>query len=161
MDRQQFASMVMEREKTLYKIARSMLFDAADQQDAVQEAITKAWAKRNTLREAQYFSSWLVRILINECNSIYRKQSRFVFRASWEENSLGAVPPENDADLDAAMDRLPERLRLVVVLHYIEGFKLNEIAGMLHCTQGAVKKRLFDARKMLKLSIEQDKEAYQ
>ena len=160
MDKQRFATMVIEREKTLYRVARSILHDLADQQDAVQEAIAKAWAKQHTLREEKYFSSWLVRILINECNNIHRKQSRFVLRDSWEDTTLGMTPLHRDEYLNAAMDTLPERLRLPIVLHYLEGFKIKDIASMLQCPQGTVKKRLSDARKTLKLEIEQDKEAW-
>ena len=159
MDKQQFAAMVMERESTLYRVARSMLRGAADREDAVQEAIAKAWAKQHTLRDERYFSSWLVRILINECNNIHRKQSRVVLRESWEDTSLGMTALSRDEDLNAAMDALPERLRVTVVLHYVEGFPLKDIAGMLHCTQGAVKKRLSDARKALRLEMAQEKEA--
>ena len=160
MDKQRFAALVMEREKTLYRVARSMLQDLADQQDAVQEAITRAWEKRGALREERYFSTWLVRILINECHNMHRRQSRLVLKDSWEEHALGTAALHGNEALDAAMDALPERLRLPVILHYIEGFKLKEIAGMLHCTQGSIKRRLFDGRKALKLTMEQDKEAW-
>ena len=161
MDKQQFTQEVMAREHTLYRVARSILHVEADQQDAVQEAIAKAWAKRSTLRDERLFATWLVRILINECRTICRKQSRIVLQDDWAENALGAMPMTADSDLDAIMDALPERLRLPIVLHYIEGFPVKEIARMLHCPQGTIKKRLFDARKTLRLEMEQEKEAWQ
>lgn len=159
MDKQQFVAKVTDREQTLYRVARSMLRSEADQQDAVQEAVLKAWAKRNTLREEQYFATWLVRILINECKSIHQKQSRLVLMATWAEDSLGESHTDTRGELDAMLDTLPERLRLPVVLHYVEGFPLKDIASMLRCPQGTIKKRLFDARKALRLELEQEKEA--
>lgn len=159
MDKQQFVTKVMDREQTLYRVARSMLRSEADQQDAVQEAVLKAWTKRNTLREEQYFATWLVRILINECKSIHLKQSRLVLMAAWEDDSLGESHTDTHGELDAMLDTLPERLRLPVVLHYVEGFPLKDIASMLRCPQGTIKKRLFDARKALRLELEQEKEA--
>lgn len=161
MDKQQFVAKVTAREQTLYRVARSMLRNEADEQDAVQEAVLKAWAKRNTLREERYFATWLVRILINECKSIHRKQSRLVLMATWVEDSLGESHADMHGELDAMLDTLPERLRLPVVLHYVEGFPVKDIASMLHCPQGTIKKRLFDARKALRLELEQEKEAWQ
>ena len=159
MDKQQFTAEVLAREKTLYRTARAILREEADQQDAVQEAIAKAWAKRGSLRQPQYFATWLVRILINECNSIRRRQARIVLRGDWDAGALGASPAPDEGALDAALDALGDRLRLPVVLHYTEGFAIRDIAGMLHCTQGAVKKRLSDARKALRLEIQHEKEA--
>lgn len=161
MDKQRFIEEVMAREQTLYRVARSILRGEADQQDAVQEAVTKAWAKRNALRDERFFSTWLVRILINECRTICRKQSRIVLRESWAEDAFGSEPLSTASDLDVVVDALPERLRLPIVLHYIEGFPVKEIAAMLHCPQGTIKKRLYDARKALRLEIEQEKEAWQ
>ena len=159
MDKQRFAVLVMEQEKTLYRVARSILRDLPDQQDAVQEALTKAWAKRYTLREEKYFSTWLVRILINECNSIHRKKSRFVLRGTWEDVSLGITPLLSNEELNEAIDALRERLRIPFVLHYVEGFKIKDIASMLHCTQGSIRSRLSNARKALRTEIEHGKEA--
>lgn len=158
MDKQQFIQQVLSGEQTLYRVARAMLRSEADQQDAVQEAILKAWAKRHTLRDEQHFSAWLVRILINECKSIYRRQSRVVLKETWDEVSLGSHTHGAQSELDALMDELPERLRLPIVLHYIEGFSVKDIASMLHSTQGAIKKRMFVARRTLKLQLEQELE---
>lgn len=159
MDKQQFVEKVISGEQTLYRVVRSMLRSEADQQDAIQEAVLKAWAKRGTLRNEEYFTSWLVRILINECKNMYKKQSRLVLKATWEDDSLGENHMDFREDLNAMMDALPERLRLPIVLHYIEGFPVKDIASMLHCPQGTIKKRLFDARKTLRIELEQNEEA--
>ncbi len=159
MTKQEFVERVLEREKTLYHAARAMLRQEADQKDAVQEAIAKAWAKRDSLRDDSLFATWLTRILINECREIMRKQKRFVLINQWREDALVTRDSSSDSEVDEALDALPDKLRLPVVLHYMEGFSLKEIADMLHLPLGTVKARLHDARKALKIEIEGQKEA--
>ncbi len=158
MDRQTFIQLAMEREQTMYRVARSLLRQPVDQQDAVQEALLKAWAKRGTLREEQFFPAWIVRILINECHTIGRKQSRMVLVETMPEEAR-VQEDQIPWELNAMVDTLPEKLRLPVILHYAEGFPLKEIASMLRCPLGTVKKRLHDARLALLMETQQDEEA--
>ena len=78
MDRNDFASRVVEQTDRMYRIAYVMLHNDEDCRDAMQEAALKAWEKRFTLREPKYFATWLTRILINECRNIQRKRKTFV-----------------------------------------------------------------------------------
>lgn len=159
MDRQEFIQQVMRQEQLLYRIARSLLRQEADQLDAVQEAITKAWAHRGDLRQPQYFATWLTRILINECRGIGRKQAR---TAAALEDWQGARESENPWDspweVSLALDALPEKLRLPMVLHYLEGWPLGDIAASLRLPLGTVKARLHRGRKALQLELEHDEE---
>ena len=76
MQKSEFVQRAWACERKLYRIARTMLSSDADCEDAVQEALLKAWAKIHTLRESAWFETWLVRILINECRQIWRKRPR-------------------------------------------------------------------------------------
>ncbi|EPZ57339.1 RNA polymerase sigma factor, sigma-70 family protein [[Clostridium] sordellii ATCC 9714] len=73
MDRKTFITKVLECEKTLYNVSKSILINDADCEDAVQEAILKAFNKLHTLKNEEYFKTWLIRILMNEC---YRLKSK-------------------------------------------------------------------------------------
>ena len=159
MTKQEFTDRVLEREKTLYRTARAMLRQEADQKDAVQEAIAKAWAKRGSLRDDSLFATWLTRILINECREILRRQRRLVLIGQWRDDALPAASAPEISQVDEALDQLPEKLRLPAVLHYIEGFPLKDIAEALRIPLGTVKARLHDARKALKIEIEDKEEA--
>ena len=160
MTKQDFTEQVLARERTLYRVARSMLRREADQKDAVQETVAKAWAKRHTLREERYFATWLTRILINECTNIARRQKRIVLMRDWQEDALTAHAEfAEPSGVGEALDALPEALRLPTVLHYMEGFSLCEIAHMLHLPLGTVKSRLHDARKALQLELTNNEEA--
>lgn len=145
MNRTDFIHRVLACERRLYRIARTMLRSDADCEDAVQEALLRAWAKKHTLREEQFFETWLIRILINECRAIYRKRPR-------EEDEVPAnlAAPVQDAFLLIALMNLPEKHRIPVELHYIEGYSVREIAMMLRLPEGTVKWRLSRGRTLLK-----------
>lgn len=160
MTKQDFTERVLARERTLYRVARAVLRREADQKDAVQETVAKAWAKRNTLRDERYFATWLTRILINECTNIARRQKRVVLMRDWQEDAWTAHAEfAEPSGVSEALDAIPEALRLPTVLHYIEGFSLGEIAQMLRLPLGTVKARLHGARKALKLELTKNGEA--
>jgi RNA polymerase sigma-70 factor (ECF subfamily) len=99
----------------------------------------KAWEKRKSLREEKFFSSWLTRILINECYSVRRKQRRII---SLEEVPEQSSPPP-DPTLALALRSLPEKLRLPLVLRYAEGMDEGEIAKILHLPNSTVRGRIY------------------
>lgn len=74
MNKNTFIQKVTEIEDTLYRVAKTILLHDTDCEDAVQESILKAYDKLNTLKQEQYFKTWLVRILLNECYSIKREE---------------------------------------------------------------------------------------
>ena len=74
MNKKQFTTQVLEAEKSLYHIAKSILGNDEDCADAMQNAVLHAYEKLHTLRDEKYFKTWLTRILINECNHIIRSR---------------------------------------------------------------------------------------
>lgn len=153
MDRDDFASRVAAAEPTLYRISKSILKNDCDCADAVQEAILTAYGKLSSLREARYFKTWLCKILIHECYRVYRANRKTVSLEEYAQ--LEAAPAQSrDPGLYAAIMELREELRLVVVLHYVEGFQVAEIAGMLKIPEGTVKSRLSRARAELRSALE-------
>ena len=154
MDKTQFSESVLEIEQTLYRVAKTMLGSEADCADAVQQAILKAWENLYTLRQPQYFKTWLTRILINECTAILRQRKR---RSSYEQEmdeSVSAPLEQDHSDLNEALSSLDEKYRLPVILYYLECFKTREIAKMLNVPEGTVKSRLKTARGKLRKTLE-------
>ncbi len=113
MNGEEFARRVEGMTATLYRVSYAMLSRSSDREDAVQEALKRAWEKRSHLRDEKYFETWVVRILINVCRDQYRRKGREVAVPSVPER---AAPPGADADLHDAILRLPEALRLPLVL---------------------------------------------
>lgn len=154
MDKETFARQVTDMQESLYRVAASYLRAEHDRLDAVSEAILKAWEKRGTLREDRYFRTWLTRILIRECVNIQRRQKRVMPMEAMPEEA--DEPDEEIAALREALDSLPQRLRTMAVLHYMEGYDASEVARIMGTTKGAVCAGLFRAREKLRALIEEE-----
>ncbi|MBQ8209499.1 MAG: RNA polymerase sigma factor [Clostridia bacterium] len=153
MDRITFQTNVLTCEEMLYRVAKSICFYESDCEDAVQEAILKAYEKLGSLKNEKYFKTWLTRILINECYKINRIKSRQV---SFDDYLFfeEAREPENSYVYEAIM-HLPEKIRVVVQLYYVEGYSVDETASILRIPSGTVKSRLSQGRKSLKTILEE------
>ncbi len=147
MTQREFAERIEEMQLTLYRVSRSILPQLCDCEDAVQNAILKAWRQIHHLRDDSKLQSWLIRILLNECYAILRKRKREVPTLVLPEN---AVPLGADPDLYRFFTGLPEKLRTVMVLFYVEGYEISEIAEILHVPRGTVKSRLARGRERMR-----------
>ena len=148
MDRQEFTRRVTAIQDKLYRVAYGQLGNIHDCCDAVQEAILKAWCALPKLRKEEFFETWLIRILINECHNLQRSRSRSI---SLE--SVAEPPQPMAADSSPVNDSilaLPEKYRLPVILHYMDGYTTDEIARILRIPTGTVRTRLKRAREKLK-----------
>ena len=147
MESRQFADRVEKMQASLYRVAYGILLNQADCADAVQEALLKAWMKRNTLRDETLFGTWLTRILINECCGMLRRRRPAVPLDALRDI---AAPPDADPVLHDAIARLDKKLRIAVVLHYMEGYSVTETASLLRVPSGTIKTRLARARALLR-----------
>ena len=136
-------------ERRLYRVSRTMLPSEADCEDAVQEALLRAWARLDTLREEAYFETWLMRILINQCKTFYRRRPR----AEAELTEDIPCPETLESPLLEALKRLPRKQGIALELHYIEGYSVKECARLLGVPEGTVKWRLSQGRALLKIEI--------
>ena len=153
MTAEEFARKIVEMQPTLYRVSYSLLRRSHDRDDAVQECIRKAWEKQARLREERTMKAWVTRILINECYNVLRRGQR---ETPTEELPEPKLPPDAHPALHDAVLCLNDKLRVPVVLHYMEGYELTEIAGMLHVPTGTVKTRLSRARKLLREMLEEE-----
>lgn len=147
MSSEEFAVRIIAMQESLYRVSYSILQRHCDQEDAVQEAIQRAWQQRGKLREDAAMQQWVTRILIHECYALLRRRKREVPMESMPDC---IAPPDADIALHELFLSLEEPLRLTAVLHYIEGYELTDIAHMLHVPTGTVKSRLHRARKKIK-----------
>ena len=112
MTSEDFARRVTELTPVLYRMCYMQLRTSADREDAVQEAIFKAWEKRGTLRKEEFFNSWLIRILLNVCHDIQKRQKRVTPVEIIPEKSGATDDRANE--LRAALFELDEKLRVPV-----------------------------------------------
>ena len=76
MNKKELGTLIIDGTDDFYRVAKSILKEDADRQDAVQEAVSKAFAKIDTLREKKYAKTWFIRILLNECYRMLRQRKR-------------------------------------------------------------------------------------
>lgn len=156
MTKDEFSQRVLELEAVLFHVSYGILQNAQDCEDAVQEAVLKAYANRDKLKKPQYFKTWLVRILMNECYTFVRKRARELpLNEAIVENSesVSTFVKEEYHDLYEGMKQLEERDRICVQLFYMEGYSIKEIAQVFRIPEGTVKSRLNRARTQLKQSL--------
>ena len=146
MERSDFTSRVLACERKMYGTAYCLLHNAADCQDAVQDAIFSAWRSRDRLRDESVFDAWLMQILVNSCRTILRKQKR---RGEVELTDSYALPESPDVQLYDAVRKLDEKLRLPVILRYVNGYSAQETAQILKLPYRSVLKRLKQAKEIL------------
>ncbi|TQK62465.1 RNA polymerase sigma-70 factor (ECF subfamily) [Brevibacillus sp. AG162] len=147
-DREAFITVVKHVESSLYHTAKSILKKEEDIADALQETILKAYKSLHSLREPQFFKTWMFRILINECNKMLANRSRNILMDDFPVQ-LSLSPNEEHIDLRDAVERLDEQQRLVIVLHYFEDMPLRQVAEILDISESAAKMRLSRARNNL------------
>lgn len=156
MTKDQLGVLILEAEGQMYCTARTILGNDEDCADAIQETIVKAFQKIDTLKKDKYAKTWLMRILINECYNLIRRESRLVSLENFQELPERQQKEQTDySDLYRAVNALKDELKLPIVLYYAEDFSIREIAEILGVSEGAVQKRLARARGKLKAELEQ------
>ena len=148
MDERLFTQKLLDSEPMLYRIACALLRSEADRQDAMQETALKAWQNQERLREEQYFKTWISRIMVNECHNLYRKNSRYVPTETIPDRP---APENREQETRLMLESLPEKQRVPLILHYLEGFSLEEIAQVQQISLALVKYRMHQARKALRV----------
>lgn len=138
--------------QAMYKVARSYLKNDEDVADVLQESILKCYQSLRFLKKPQYFKTWLIRIVINECNDLLRRKKR---ETQMDEQEMLYVEQMeqgyNEIEFQDLMSRLPEKYRTILVLYYAEGYHTKEIAMMLGMRPTTVRTRLARARKYIKM----------
>lgn len=150
-----FVRLIKRVEPSLYRVARSILKSDAECLDAAQEAILNAYKSIHALKEASYFKTWIIRILINECYRLAKERNKVILIGDLMEKEP-AFPPiseglpfEDQMEVQEAIDSLEKDLQSVITLYYLEDLSIKFIADVLKIPQGTVKSRLARARQKL------------
>jgi RNA polymerase sigma-70 factor, ECF subfamily len=141
-----------------YRTACLVLRSPVDAEDAVQDAFLRVWRFRDAIPAGDYRRAWLYRVVVNACLS--RVRSERVWRQRSGDEALESMPGQHETAQDAeaaelgrcvtaAVDRLPEHLRVPVVLRYFTCLTEREIAVAIQRRPGTVKSRLSEARRRL------------
>ncbi len=144
--------LLLDNYETYYRLAYSYVRQEQDALDIVQESAYKAIKDCQKVKNPQYLSTWLYRIVINTALDLIRKRKKEELsdtmpEAVWEDRY-------GDVDLKYMLEQLDEKSRTVVILRYFEDMKLEEIAKILDENLNTVKARLYRTLKKLRLDLE-------
>lgn len=138
----------------VYRLALCRLGGRADAEDVYQEVFLRLLRDTTDFRDDEHLKAWLLRVTVNCCNDLCRS-AWFKRTAPLEAAPDAAVPVHDGHDeLWQAVRALPDDLRTVVWLHYVEGYGTDEIAPLVGCRPATVRTRLHRARQKLKLELE-------
>lgn len=141
-----------------YRLARAILRDSGEAQDATHDAFLQAWRKWSTLRDPGRFEQWFDRILVNSCRTRLRRASRWRATDISAEVAIAAGDPFGQAGdrdvIGAALATLSADHRLVVALRYYRDLPIDEIASRLDVPAGTVQSRLHYALERLHVAID-------
>jgi RNA polymerase sigma-70 factor (ECF subfamily) len=170
-----FELLMRRHNRRLYRIARSMLRDAAEAEDVLQDAYLAAFQSLSAFRGEASLATWLSRVVANQCLARMRRQARRdnilpMVAMGGPDEQEGLAMPADDKDtpdrallraelravLERKLDELPEAFRTVFVLRSVEELSVEETARTLDLPEATVRSRHFRARSMLRESLAQD-----
>lgn len=145
-DKDAFTELIQSYLEDLYKTAIAILMNDEDTADAIQDTLLNCWNKIDTLKNNQYFKTWMIRILINNCLAIRKKYQN---ETGMEEYMEPSIEDESNYEFKEMLSVLDEKYRLPMYLFYGEQYKISEIAKILEIPQSTVQTHLARGRKQM------------
>ena len=159
-DVQAFSRLVETYQERAIRVACSFLGNWEDARDVAQEAFVKAYENLASFKEESRFYTWFYRLLVNHCKDFLRRKKARREESDPDplERAVSSVPNpreqvihrEIEAEIYIALDRLPFQQRNAFTLRYLEGMSLEEIAGIMNLSLGAVKAHLWQAAQKMR-----------
>lgn len=153
-DKDAFTQLVLLINDDLYKIARSRISNESDIEDAIQETMIETYKSIKKLHDPSKFKKWIIRVLINKCNRIYRR--KYKKDISIDESVLNDFKENNIADLENDINFfdiikcLNYDEKIIVILYYMEEYSVKEIKYILKMNENTIYTHLHRARQKLK-----------
>lgn len=147
-----FNMLIEENKLKMYKVAKSILKNEDDVCDAIQNALISTYTNLNKLQNNQFFSTWMMRILINKCYDIAKSnQKRYsnvtdISEYNTDENLKKYDNYNSESIIENVLNNIDEDLKIVTVLYYYNDYSVSEISKILEVPEGTVKSRLSRAR---------------
>lgn len=148
-----FIRLIEENKQALQRVAYGFFQNEEDVADAIQDTILDAFEHIGDLKKADFFKTWLIRILINNCNQIFNHNRKNFYTDTipeWE------APADNDSNLEfmELLQSLPPDSRLIFQLYYGEQFTTKEIGNILRMNESTVKSRLHRGKEQLRSQLQ-------
>lgn len=162
-DKEAFTEIILSIKNDLYKIAKTRISNESDIEDLIQETMIDSYKHIKSLREPYKLKMWVIKILVNNCNKLYRRKYRKdISIDEYNIDNYIVLNSQKDIDDDLNFYYLIKNLkyeeRIVVVLYYKEQYSIEEISKILKMNKNTVKTKLYRARKNIKVNIYENKE---
>ena len=153
-DEKAFTEIIVLIKGDLYKIAKSRITNEADIEDAIQETMIEAYKSIKKLNEPRKLKKWVIKILINKCNRIYRKKYKTdisinEYNLKIETNNV--IDIENKLNFYDIIKILNYKERIIIILYYMEEYSVKEIKKILKMNENTINTHLYRARQKIKL----------
>ncbi len=148
-DKEAFCNLIRINKIALYRVAKSILNNEDDIEDAVSEAVLKAYKNIKKLKHEEFFKTWVIRIVINESNNLYKKRIKEISVDKEHFKNIEINDDYRDLSLYNAINSLDDDLRTTTILFYFEDMKYKDIAKVLNVKEGTIKSRLSRAKEKL------------
>lgn len=156
-DKEAFTQLIVSLEKDLYKIARSRLSCEDDISEAIQETMIETFKYIKKIRKPQCFKTWVIKVLVNKCNKIYKKKQKLQLVEYSEDIEDNMFYDDNSNTLNLDFYLLIEKLnyneRIVLILYYLEDLTTKEISKILKEPESTIRNRISRAKIKLKRDI--------
>lgn len=143
-----YEQVVVKYTKTIGSVCLVRLKNYADAEDCFQNVFARLYTKSPDFTDEKHLKAWLIRVAVNECKNHIRDNSPLLPLKDVKENSVDF--PQDRCDISWALMELPPKYREVLYLHYIERYKIEEIALVLNKNENTVKTTLRRGREKLK-----------
>ncbi|MEO4053887.1 sigma-70 family RNA polymerase sigma factor [Solibacillus sp. CAU 1738] len=157
---QAFVKLLQDEKVKLYKMAYIYMKNENDALDVVQETVARAYANIQSIKEEQYFATWLMKILINTALEILRKNQKVLPMQERLPEQGQIYSYDEKLDLLHAIEQLDEKYKTVILLKYYRDLQTKEIADLLDCPEGTVKTNVHRGIGQLKKYLNKGGELY-
>lgn len=153
-----YSELISSIQNNLYRVAQARLNNHEDVNDALQQTVIYAYKNIKQLREPKYFKTWIIKILINECNKIYQQNYKKlnIFTRLLNKNVEQESPYDDYTNINEKIDfenilnKLNYEERICIVLFYNSGYSALEIADILHSSENTIRSRIARAKAKIK-----------
>ena len=163
-DKKAYTQLMLEIKNDLYKICKTRIACDDDIDDIIQDTMIQTFKSIKKLKDNTKFKSWIVTILINNCNKLYKEKQKIKLitnKFSYKQNDReilienNMIKSEDDMNFYQLLDHLKYEEKVVIILYYSEKFKINEISKILHINENTVKTRIYRAKEKIKEKIKE------
>ncbi|MBE5944211.1 MAG: RNA polymerase sigma factor [Lachnospiraceae bacterium] len=154
-DTQEYEDIVKKYIDTVYRIAISYTKTKNDADDVVQQTFVKLLTKKGDFTDEEHIKRWLIRVCVNECNSMFSSYWRKNVDSLDEVNYEPQFSMREKSDLYYAIKELPAKCRVVIYLFYYEEYSTKEIGEILKINEATVRTRLTRGRKLLRIKLKE------